>query len=161
MTARDASVLVCACNLVTNGDQYLLVRESKTSARSRFNLPAGKLEAGETLVEAAERECLEETGLVVRVERLVGIYQCPRTSEGFAVVNFVFASKPTGGVVAASDLHPEAAYLSRADIAELGRKRMLRGTHIERAIDAFETGAELPLTLVEVVEASPLPFAGA
>ncbi len=150
-------VLVCACNLVTEGGAYLLVRESKSTARSRYNLPAGKLEIGETLVEAAERECFEETGLVVGVERLVGVYHCPRTSEGFAVVNFVFASVPIGGAVASSGLHPEVAYIPRAEIAELGRKRLLRGMHIERAIDAFETGSEPPLPVVEVVPPSPLP----
>jgi ADP-ribose pyrophosphatase YjhB (NUDIX family) len=154
---EGGNLLVCACNLVAERDAYLLVRESKSSARSRYNLPAGKLEVGETLVEAAERECREETGLVVRVESLVGIYQCPRTSEGFAVVNFVFASEPIAGLVESSARHPEVAYFSRAEIAELGRKRMLRGAHIERAIDAFEAGIELPVSLLGVVEASPLP----
>ncbi len=153
------AVLLCACSLIAEGDAYLLVRESKRSARGRYNLPAGKLEVGETLVEAAERECREETGLLVRVERLVGIYQCPRTSEGFAVVNFVFASTPSGGAVRTSARHPEVAYFSRAEIADLSRRRRLRGTHIERALDAFEAGIDFPLSLVHVVEASQLPVA--
>ena len=154
---RARQVLVCACNLVADGDSYLLVRESKHSARSRFNLPAGTLEMGETLVEAAERECREETGLLVRVERLVAVYQCPRTSEGFAVVNFVFASVPTGGALAPSSRHPEVAFFPRASIAELGRERRLRGMHIERAIDDYEAGIGVPTSYIQVVDASPLP----
>lgn len=157
---RTRQVLVCACNLVVDGDSYLFVRESKPSARGRFNLPAGTLEVGETLVEAAERECREETGLSVRVERLVGVYQCPRTSEGFAVVNFVFASARAGGELTPSRHHPELAYFTGAEIAELAAKHMLRGTHIERAIADYEAGVGLPLSLVQVVEPSPPPSSG-
>ena len=153
---RRGDVLVCACNLVADDAGYLVVRESKSSARSRYNLPAGKLAIGETIVEAAERECREETGLVVGVERLVGIYHCPRTSEGFAVVNFVFVSSPRGGALASSSRQPEVRYFSRSESAELGWAGKLRGTHIQQAIAANEAGIDLPLSLVRVVEASPL-----
>ncbi|MGC9523488.1 MAG: NUDIX hydrolase [Anaerolineae bacterium] len=37
-------------------------------------LPGGRIEAGESVVEAACREALEETGLEISVTRLVGIY---------------------------------------------------------------------------------------
>lgn len=157
---RTGQVLVCACNLVADGDSYLLVRETKPSARGRLNLPAGTLEVGETLVEAAERECREETGLLVRAERLVGIYQCPRTSEGFAVVNFVFASTATGGELTPSRRHPDVAYFSRTAIKELAARHMLRGTHIQRAIDDYEAGFGHPPSLVQAVRASPLPADG-
>lgn len=141
--------------VVCEDGRYLLVRESKASARGRWALPAGKLEPDETLPAAAERECLEETGLVVRAERLVGVYHCPRTSEGFAVVNFVFAATIVGGTVAASPAHPEVGFLARDEVAELGRRRLLRGTHVEPALDAFAAGAAQPP--VAVVAASPFP----
>ena len=152
---------MCACNLVVESNAYLLVRESKPLARARFNLPAGKLEVGETLVEAAERECREETGLLVRVERLVGIYQCPRTSEGFAVVNFVLASVQVGGALTTSPRHPEIGFFSLVAIAELAVRHQLRGTHIERSIGDYKAGIGYPLSLVQVVEPSPLPTNGA
>jgi ADP-ribose pyrophosphatase YjhB (NUDIX family) len=162
VNARDpeherTGVVVGCCNVIARDGSYLLVQETKRSARRRYNLPAGTLEVGETVVEAAERECQEETGLLVRVERLVGIYQCTRTSEGFAVVNFVFAAIPIGGQLASSLEHPEVAYFSRDEIAALAERRRLRGAHIERAIDAYEAGVDLPLSLVQVVEPSPLP----
>jgi len=133
------------------------VREAKPSARSRFNLPAGKPEVGETLVEAAVREANEETRLDVVVDHLVGIYQCPRTSEGFGVVNFVFASHVVGGTITTTPAHPEVCYFTNDEIASLSRDRKLRGSHIELAIEAFENGERLPLDVVRVLPASPLP----
>jgi 8-oxo-dGTP diphosphatase len=151
----DPAVIVGCCNIVSDGaGRYLFVRETKKSARDRFNLPAGKLEAGETLVDAAEREAREETGLAVTVERLVGVYHCPQTSEGFGVVNFVFASTVVGGTERTSDEHPELRWLTRDEVAALGRDLRLRGLHIERALDAYERGDALPP--VETVPPSPL-----
>jgi ADP-ribose pyrophosphatase YjhB (NUDIX family) len=76
------SIVIIGCsNLIAEADRYLFVRESKASARARYNLPAGKPEAGETLIEAAVREAREQTGLDVVVDHLIGLYHCPRTSE--------------------------------------------------------------------------------
>lgn len=151
-----ADVIIGCCNLIVEDGRYLLVREAKESACRRYNLPAGKPEVGETLVEAARREAREETGLEIDVDHLVGVYHCPQTSEGFGVVNFVFACRAVGGSVSTYPAHPEVGYFSRAEVADLARERLIRGTHIERAIDAYERGTRLPLELVETVPASPL-----
>ncbi len=150
-------MIIGCCSLISDGGRYLLVREAKESARRRYNLPAGKPDLGETLIEAAVREAREETGLAVTIEQLVGIYHCPRTSEGFGVVNFVFAAAVAAGELAPSPQHPEVRYFTRAEIADLSAERMIRGTHIERAIADYEGGRRLPLSLVEVVPASRLP----
>ena len=46
-----------------------------------WNLPGGGMELGETVDEALQREVLEETGLQVRVGRLVGVYSKPQKQE--------------------------------------------------------------------------------
>ena len=149
-------VIVGCCNLIAEDGRYVLVKEAKASARGRYNLPAGKPEVGETFTDAAVREAREETGLTVAITRLVGVYHCPKTSEGFAVVNFVFAADRVGGQLAPSSGHPEIGYFSRAQIATLASHGMIRGKHIEAAIDDFEAGRSVPLSIVQVVPASPL-----
>jgi ADP-ribose pyrophosphatase YjhB (NUDIX family) len=145
---RDRVIVGC-CNVITDdAGRYLLVRESKPSARSRFNLPAGKLEVGETVSEAAAREAKEETGLDVEVEHLIGLYQCVRTTEDFAVVNFVFASRVVGGALTETVEHPVVRFFSRQEISELAEKGLIRGTHIEMAIDDHRAGQRLPADLV-------------
>ena len=147
-TSRDHRLLQprqqrCGC--------YLLVQESKASAWSRFNLPAGKPEQGETLTEAAVREAQEETGLKVTVDHLVGIYQCPRTSEGFGVVNFVFFSEVVGGDLRTSNAHPVVRYFSTGEIAKMVSARRVRGRHIPAAIADHEAGRQLATSLIQVV----------
>jgi 8-oxo-dGTP diphosphatase len=149
------SAIVACSNLIMSDQGTLLVRESKPSARQRYNLPAGKVEMGESLIEAAVREAKEETGLDVVPDHLVGVYHCPETSEGGAVVNFVFSSVVTGGALRTSDEHPEVRYFTKPEVQALGASGMLRGNHIELAIDQHERGVRLPLDIVQLVPASP------
>lgn len=155
--AAVQSVIVGCCNLIEVDGRYLLVREGKPSARGRFNFPAGKPEVGESLTAAAAREALEETGLEVKPEHLVGLYHCPRTSEGFGVVNFVFATSVVGGELMTSDAHPEVRWFDRDEIAAMGNQLLLRGTHIELALDDYAAGRRLAQDAIRTVHASPLP----
>lgn len=149
--------MVAAANLIADGDSILLVKESKASARGRYNLPSGRLERGETLIGAAEREAREETGLDVAVTSLLGIYHCPATTEGFPVINFVFESRVVDGEPASSEQHPQVRYVPYDEVHELAERHLLRGTHILKAIAAHRGGHRLPLDLVQIVEPSRLP----
>jgi ADP-ribose pyrophosphatase YjhB (NUDIX family) len=64
---------VAAAVVVEKGDDVLLVRRAYNPERGRWALPAGFIDAGEDPRQAAERECLEETGLVVQVTALLEV----------------------------------------------------------------------------------------
>jgi 8-oxo-dGTP pyrophosphatase MutT (NUDIX family) len=74
---------------------FLLVEE-ETVDGLRFNQPAGHLEEGESLAEAAAREALEETAHRFRPESLVGIYQWPRPDGAVTYLRFAFAGSVLG-----------------------------------------------------------------
>lgn len=65
-------------------DGRLLVVEETVAGRLVINQPAGHLEPDETLVDAAVRETLEETGWTVRPTAFIGAYQwkSPRGADG-------------------------------------------------------------------------------
>lgn len=64
---------VAAAVLVERDGRILLVRRINEPYRGQWTLPAGFIDAGEDPARAAERECLEETGLSVRVKRVLDV----------------------------------------------------------------------------------------
>ncbi len=58
---------------IVDGDgRILLIEQARPSGR-QWRLPGGGVEPGESMAEAAAREAREESGLVVRVGRLVAL----------------------------------------------------------------------------------------
>jgi len=67
--------------------RFLLVHERKHG--QKWYLPAGRVERGESLVEAARRETLEESGIPVVIEGILRIEHTP-FSEGMARLRVIF-----------------------------------------------------------------------
>ncbi len=80
--------------VVRRGDELLLVQEAKHG--QLWYLPAGRVEAGEGLAEAARREALEETGVPVELEGVLRLEHTPR--RGFTRVRVVFVGRPAADV---------------------------------------------------------------
>ncbi len=57
-----------------NREKVLLTQRTDNG---RWCLPGGGMESGESAAQACEREVWEETGLKVRVTRLIGVYSNP------------------------------------------------------------------------------------
>ena len=76
--------------VVRDGDRFLVVREAKHG--QTWYLPAGRVEPGETLAEAALRETLEETGIEAILEGILKIQHTP--SGPAARVRALFLARP-------------------------------------------------------------------
>lgn len=132
-----------AC-VVADGDRYLMVEE-EVRGRLAYNQPAGHLDDGESLVAAAVRETLEETGWSVELLHLIGIHQWRSTEHGDAVIRFSFA----GRAISHDPDRPldtgirRALWLTRTEIASLGER--LRSPLVLQSIDAWLAGQRLPL----------------
>ena len=69
--------------------KVLMMQEAKSSCAGQWYLPAGKMEPGEDIVEAAVREVKEETGLEFEVTSLLlGEFLCFSTMEFLVSVFF-------------------------------------------------------------------------
>ena len=64
-----------------------------------WSFPSGFVDAGEVVEDAAVRECWEETGLEVSIDKLLGIYSTP----GERVIFVAFAGTAVGGALEAGE----------------------------------------------------------
>ena len=76
-----------------HGTEVLLVRHSHPGRSPFWCFPGGGVESGETCAEAARREALEETGLVVALTGVVGVQD--RTEAG--TLDVFFLAQPASG----------------------------------------------------------------
>ncbi len=76
--------------LVVHDGAVLLVRRGRAPSRGVWAVPGGRVELGETLAEAAEREVCEETGVRVRAGEPVWSFDSVvRDEEGRVVFHYV------------------------------------------------------------------------
>jgi ADP-ribose pyrophosphatase YjhB (NUDIX family) len=93
---------VAAGVLVIKDQRVLLVRRAGEPFRGLWTLPAGFVNSGEDPAEAAARECLEETGLSVRVTRVHEIVAGKEHPRGADFV-IVYEAELSGGEMKAED----------------------------------------------------------
>jgi len=105
----------------------------------RWCLPGGGMDSGESVAQACEREVWEETGLRVRLTRLVGVYSNPDQlviypdgNKAFFVV-MSFEAEIIGGELGLSDETTAFGYFSLEEMESLP----MHGQHKQRVEDAL------------------------
>lgn len=86
---------------VTDAGEVVLIRRGIEPGRGSWAQPGGFLEIDETVTEAALRETTEETGLIIEVGRIIGLYSRLEA----AVVVIAFEARVMGGTMS---ITPEA-----------------------------------------------------
>lgn len=89
----------------------VLVRRAGEPFKGQWALPGGFVEVGETVEEAADREAAEETGLVVEVAQLVGVYSEPERDPRGHNVSVAFLVRVFSGELSAASDAAEVAVL--------------------------------------------------
>ncbi|HEY4006351.1 MAG TPA: UTRA domain-containing protein [Pseudonocardia sp.] len=87
----------------------------KRADDERWVPPGGVLELGETPEQGVIREVMEETGVEVRPDRLIGVYK----NMDLGVVSMVFLCRPVGGRERTSTESDVVVWLSRPEAEEL------------------------------------------
>ncbi|MBK8032803.1 MAG: NUDIX domain-containing protein [Chloroflexi bacterium] len=136
--AKTAQIRTGCAALIWNNDKTEILLTRRTD-NGLWCLPGGGVDPGETVEEACIREVWEETGLQVRVERLIGVYSSPNRviqyADGnrFQIIGLMFAVEVTGGQLTLNHEVSEFGYFAPAEIAELA----LMEHHRERIVDAL------------------------
>ncbi|XP_035212912.1 8-oxo-dGDP phosphatase NUDT18-like [Stegodyphus dumicola] len=91
---RETVSYIVASVLINSNNEVLMMQEAKSSCAGTWYIPAGRVEPGENLIEAAKREVLEETGLQFEPTTLLMV-EC---AQGHWF-RFVFTGNVTGGLL--------------------------------------------------------------
>ena len=135
--------LTPSCDAVIFDPARQSVLLTRRSDNGQWCLPGGAMDAGESTVECCAREVLEETGLAVRVGRLVGVYSSPHRITEYADgirrqgLNLLFEAEPIGGELCITDETTEVGYFSPEQMKSMD----VMEPFYERVADAF-TGQE-------------------
>jgi len=120
-------VTVVVLVFIQQDDAILLVRQDY--GNQYWSLPGGMMEPGESIDEAAIREVREETGLGIRLKRVVGLYSKPR-EDGLAVC---FEGEVVGGTLKADHEIIECRYFPYDHLPEATRE------HLRQRIEDFRS----------------------
>jgi len=109
---------VAAAVLIEQDGKVLLVRRGVDPERGSWSLPAGFVDAREDPVEAAVRECLEETGLQVRITGLVELISGREHAKG-ADILILYRGEIVSGELTPGDDADLAQFFPRDQLPNL------------------------------------------
>jgi ADP-ribose pyrophosphatase YjhB (NUDIX family) len=109
---------VAAAVLVEEGSRVLLVRRVNEPHQGEWTLPAGFVNGGEDPAEAAARECLEETGLTVRVTGVFDVI-AGREHERGADFIIVYVAEVVSGEMSPADDADAVEWFERNNLPPL------------------------------------------
>jgi ADP-ribose pyrophosphatase YjhB (NUDIX family) len=139
---------VTVATVVERDGAFLLVEERDSEGRLVFNQPAGHLEQGEGLIEAAVREALEETGWHIAIDGIVNLSLYTAPSNGVTYHRTTFF----GRALRHEPERPlddgiERAVWLRADEIEAARER-LRSPMVAEVVRLYRSGQRHPLSII-------------
>lgn len=156
MTTWRAHVTVAT--IIEQDGRFLIVEEyGKEVNRMVLNQPAGHVEAGESLIQAAVRETLEETGYLIEVTDLVGIYTyTPPMDLARTYYRFCYAGKIIEQTERPLDADIHAVHWLSFD--DLQHSISLRSPLILHNIKDYLAGKRLPLDVIDERFLHPAPL---
>lgn len=119
-----------------DGQKILLTQRSDNG---RWCLPGGHMESGESVEEACVREVMEETGLQIQVNRLIGVYSSPHVLLEYPdgrrqqIVGLAFTALPIGGKLQLTESTSSFGYFTQDEVEGMD----ILEHHRPRIMDAF------------------------
>lgn len=111
--------------VVVRGPEDAILLEKRRDC-GWWGLPGGKVEPGESLIDAAAREVLEETGLTVEITHLIGVYSdldgrivtYPDNSDVVQLVDVVVGARVSSGRIMCSHESEEVRFFRPSQLPE-------------------------------------------
>ena len=145
----EKKVLLIVANILEKNNKILLVQEKKKQVKGKWNLPAGRIEKNEDLINCLERETKEETGFEIKPLYLIGIYHYPQHS----AMIFIFKSQILKGELIFPPAEIiDAKWCSIGEIRNLGKRNRLIASYILESIKDYKTKRKVPLKFIKTLK---------
>lgn len=148
MKQRSPLPHITVATVIERDDRFLLVVEM-SHGRRVYNQPAGHMEHGETLLNAAARETFEETCWRVTLTGCLGISQYRAPNNGITYVRHSFAAKALA-LDEDAQRDPDildTVWLTYEEVLE--KKRELRSPLVLNDIERYRRGQILDMDFIE------------
>jgi 8-oxo-dGTP pyrophosphatase MutT (NUDIX family) len=142
----SATIHLTVATIVKRNNHFLMVRET-IDGKSVINQPAGHVEPGENIIDAAIRETLEETAWQVKLTSFLGIYTYKPGHRDATYYRLCFIAEALN-FDSESVLDPdidEALWMTAEEIRHCEHE--LRSPLVIKCIDDFLSGESYPLDL--------------
>jgi phosphatase NudJ len=130
--------------VVRQADRFLLVQERRFN--QPWHVPAGRAEPGETLLAAALRETLEETGVPVELDGILRVEHSPHPDKAY--LGAIFLAHPAADVPPKSVPDEESLGAGWFTLEEAQRLALREQDVLELLRYAGQGGPAYPLSLL-------------
>lgn len=141
--------LTVACVVEQEG-KFLMVEEKNAEGKTIIGQPAGHVEYDETILQAAVRETLEETGYIVEPHALLAIFNLNGSTQDRTFLRFTFAAtliEKKADAVIDSDI--TGMHWLSADEVISEQLFPMRSELVASSIEKYQQGVRYPLEVIE------------
>ena len=117
----------------TNKNEFILIKRKNEPFKNHWAIPGGFVDYGETVENAAIREAKEETGITVKLKKLLGVYSEPKRDPRDHTITIVYLAIGDFEKIKADSDAADAKIYSFDDIKSM----KIAFDHYEILIDAF------------------------
>ncbi len=139
-----------AGGIIEKDNKFLLVKETQEKCKGKWNLPAGKVDDGENIIEAAEREVFEETGCTVKLTGIADIIN--KNLENYDLLVFFFDTELVNdNVHADGEEISDVKWFTYEEILKMNENDELRAKgYFLNALKNKIEGKIVPLDLINI-----------
>ena len=119
---------------VKKDDKILMVQENKEGKKGKWNMPAGKLDDNESIIEAAIRETKEETNIDVDIKGLIAIQETV-SSLGQLLILYFLGEYVSGEVKFDNVEISDVKWMTEDEIKNIDKKQIRGGETSDSIIE--------------------------
>ena len=135
---------------IKKGDKILMVQENKEGKKGKWNMPAGKLDNNESIIEAAIRETKEETNIDVDIKGLIAIQETV-SSLGQLLIIYFLGEYISGEVEFDNIEISDVKWMTEEEIKSLDKKDIRGGETIDSILE-LSNNELIPLDRIKIIK---------